>query len=132
MLKNYKELKVWQKSYQLCLVIYKATKTFPKNEGFGMTSQIRRAALSVKVIMGNLGSKNRMDYTVIGDNVNIAARLQEIAKGGEIIVGDQTYHQARGPFQARKIGEIQVKNKIKPVTCYQINPSEHLKQIEKL
>ena len=33
MLKNYKELKVWQKSYQLCLEIYKATKTFPKNEG---------------------------------------------------------------------------------------------------
>jgi len=32
MLKNYKELNVWQKSYQLCLEIYKATKTFPKNE----------------------------------------------------------------------------------------------------
>ncbi len=47
MLRNYKELKVWQKSYQLCLEIYKATKTFPKNEGFGLTSQMRRAALSI-------------------------------------------------------------------------------------
>ncbi len=47
MLKNYKELKVWQKSYQLCLEIYKATKTFPENEGFGLTSQMRRAALSI-------------------------------------------------------------------------------------
>jgi len=47
MLKNYKELKVWQKSYQLCLAIYKATKIFPKNEGFGLTSQMRRAALSI-------------------------------------------------------------------------------------
>jgi hypothetical protein len=38
MLKNYKELKAWQKSYQLYLVIYKATKTFPKNESFDLIS----------------------------------------------------------------------------------------------
>ncbi|RPJ16129.1 MAG: four helix bundle protein, partial [Desulfobacteraceae bacterium] len=42
-----KELMVWQKSYQLCLAIYKETKAFPKNEGFGLTSQIRRAAMSI-------------------------------------------------------------------------------------
>jgi len=47
MLKNYKELKVWQKSCQLCLAIYKATNKFPKNEGFGLTSQMRRAAISI-------------------------------------------------------------------------------------
>jgi len=47
MLKNYKELKVWQKSCQLCLEIYRATKTFPKKEGFGLTSQMRRAVLSI-------------------------------------------------------------------------------------
>jgi len=47
MLKNYKELKVWQKSYQLCLAIYRATKMFPKNESFGLTSQMRRAAVSI-------------------------------------------------------------------------------------
>ena len=43
MLKNYKELKVWQKSYQLCLEIYRITERFPKDEKFGLTSQIRRA-----------------------------------------------------------------------------------------
>jgi four helix bundle protein len=47
MLKNYKELKVWQKSYQLCLAIYKITKMFPKIEDFSLTSQMRRAALSI-------------------------------------------------------------------------------------
>jgi four helix bundle protein len=47
MLKNYKELKVWQKAYQLCIEIYKVTKTFPKEEIYGLTSQIRRAAVSV-------------------------------------------------------------------------------------
>jgi len=47
MLRNYKELKVWQKSYDLCLEIYKITKRFPNGERYGLTSQIRRAAVSV-------------------------------------------------------------------------------------
>jgi len=63
MLKNYKELKVWQKSYQLCLAIYKATKIFPKNEGFGLTSQMRRAALSIPSnIAEGYGRKTTPDY----------------------------------------------------------------------
>jgi hypothetical protein len=47
MLKNYKELNVWQKSYKLCLHIYKVTKRFPKDEMYGLTSQIRRSAVSI-------------------------------------------------------------------------------------
>lgn len=47
MLRNYKELKVWQKSYQLCLEIYKITTGFPTDEKFGLTSQIRRAVVSI-------------------------------------------------------------------------------------
>lgn len=47
MLKNYKELKVWQKAYQLCIKIYKITKGFPKEERYGLPSQMRRAAVSV-------------------------------------------------------------------------------------
>ncbi|MFC1812433.1 four helix bundle protein [Thermodesulfobacteriota bacterium] len=47
MLKNYKELKVWQKSYKLCLAFYKITKQFPNEERYGLTSQIRRAAVLI-------------------------------------------------------------------------------------
>jgi len=47
MLKNYKELRVWQKAYQLCIEVYRITKTFPKEEVYGLTSQVRRAAVSV-------------------------------------------------------------------------------------
>ncbi|MBW1798422.1 MAG: four helix bundle protein [Deltaproteobacteria bacterium] len=46
-LKNYKELKVWQKPYELCLHIYKVTKRFPKDEMYGLASQIRRSAVSI-------------------------------------------------------------------------------------
>jgi len=47
MLRNYKELKVWEKSYQLCLEIYRIAEGFPKIEIYGLISQMRRAALSI-------------------------------------------------------------------------------------
>jgi four helix bundle protein len=63
MLKNYKELKVWQKSYQLCLEIYKITAKFPKDEKFGLTSQIRRAVVSVPSnVAEGYGRKTTADY----------------------------------------------------------------------
>jgi four helix bundle protein len=63
MLKNYKDLKVWQKSYQLSLVIYKTTKAFPKEERYSLTSQIRRAAVSVvSNIAEGYGRKTTPDY----------------------------------------------------------------------
>ncbi|MFC1867322.1 four helix bundle protein [Thermodesulfobacteriota bacterium] len=63
MLKNYKELKVWQKSYQLCLKIYRITERFPKNEKFGLTSQIRRSAVSIPSnIAEGYGRKTTTDY----------------------------------------------------------------------
>jgi four helix bundle protein len=63
MLKNYKELKVWQKAYQLCLEVYRITKAFPKEEVYGLTSQIRRAAVSVPSnIAEGYGRKTRGEY----------------------------------------------------------------------
>ena len=63
MLKNYKELKVWQKSYQLCLEIYRITKDFPKVEQYGLSSQIRRAVISVPSnIAEGYGRKTTPDY----------------------------------------------------------------------
>ena len=47
MLKNFKELKVWQKAYQLCLNLYEITKDFPGEEKFGLSSQMRRAVVSI-------------------------------------------------------------------------------------
>ena len=46
-MRNFKELKVWQKSHQLTLAVYKATSAFPKEEVYGLTSQIRRASASI-------------------------------------------------------------------------------------
>jgi len=63
MLRNYKDLKVWQKSYQLCLEIYKITKGFPREERYGLISQIRRAAVSVPCnIAEGYGRKTTPEY----------------------------------------------------------------------
>ena len=63
MLKNYKELKVWQKAYQLCIKTYKITKGFPREERYGLTSQIRRATVSVPSnIAEAYGRKTTQEY----------------------------------------------------------------------
>jgi four helix bundle protein len=63
MLKNYKDLKVWQKAYQLCLEIYKITKGFPKEEMYVLTSQIRRSAVSIPSnIAEGYGRKTTPEY----------------------------------------------------------------------
>ncbi len=63
MLKNYKELKVWQKAYKLCLEIYRITSKFPKEERYGLTSQIRRSVVSVPSnIAEGYGRKTTLDY----------------------------------------------------------------------
>jgi four helix bundle protein len=63
MLKNYKELKVWQKSYQLCLEVYRITKCFPVEERYGLTSQIRRSVVSVPSnIAEGYGRKTTPEY----------------------------------------------------------------------
>ena len=63
MLKSYKDLLVWQSAYRLCLDVYKATKRFPPDERYGLTSQIRRAAISVPSnIAEGYGRKTTPEY----------------------------------------------------------------------
>ncbi len=63
MLRTYKDLKVWGKSYSLCLEIYKITKRFPESEKFGLTSQLRRASVSIPSnIAEGYGRKTTKEY----------------------------------------------------------------------
>lgn len=62
-LKSFKDLKVWQKAYALCLDAYKASHAFPLDERYGLTSQIRRAAVSIPSnIAEGYGRKTKPDY----------------------------------------------------------------------
>ena len=62
-MRNFKELKVWQKSHQLTLAVYKATSAFPKEEVYGLTSQIRRASTSIAAnIAEGCGRNGEADF----------------------------------------------------------------------
>ena len=77
---------------------------------------------SGEMISGNIGSASlkRLDYTVIGDTVNIAARLQDAAKENQIIISEKCYEQVKESFQCEKVGSISLKNKANPITIYQV------------
>jgi four helix bundle protein len=57
-MRDFRELKVWHKAHQLTLAVYSATKTFPRDELYGLTSQIRRAAVSIGANIAEGAGKN--------------------------------------------------------------------------
>jgi adenylate cyclase len=73
------------------------------------------------MVVGNMGSAERMDYTVIGDNVNLGARLCSAAGKGEIIISENTYEKIADQIVAEKLEPISVKGKAKPIQIYRVN-----------
>ena len=71
-------------------------------------------------VVGNIGAENRMDYTAIGDAVNLAARLESNAKPGQVLVSESVYEEVAGRIPLEPMGEISVKGKSKPVKIYQL------------
>ncbi len=74
------------------------------------------------VVSGNIGSPKRMDYTVIGDGVNLSARLESACKqySAHILVSEFTIAKLRGTFRTRDIDKVVVKGKTEPVGVYEI------------
>ena len=70
--------------------------------------------------VGNIGSDTHKDYTVIGNQVNVAARLESIAKAGQILISQRTQSRVRDIVEVEAMGEIQVKGIHQPVITYNV------------
>lgn len=69
-------------------------------------------------IVGYLGYKERLDYTAIGEAINIAARLSSMAQGSEILLGPQTYQAIHSSIRTEMVGPLRLKGKIAPITTF--------------
>lgn len=86
-----------------------------------------------KVIVGNLGSIQLFDYTVIGDEVNLGARLEGANKhySTTIIISESTYEQVKNKAITRELDNVRVKGKKRPVKIYELRGMQSLPTIEK-
>lgn len=75
---------------------------------------------SGEAIVGNLGSERMMNYTVIGDAVNVAARLEDLAGPGQILMGQATHALVEDLVVARKFGEFDLQGRSRPVVAYEL------------
>jgi adenylate cyclase len=83
--------------------------------------KIRVGIHSGECVVGNFGSDARMDYTVVGRNVNIAARLESISAHNRILISDATWKLLDGIFPGQPSGEVKLKGLDQPVLTYWID-----------
>ncbi len=106
-----------------CLAVRKKIESLPKENGeINFTPKVSIGINSGEMISGNIGSATlkRLDYTVIGDTVNTAQRLQSAAKENQVIISESSWEKVKESFNCRKVGEVSLKHKTNPVVIYEV------------
>lgn len=94
-----------------------------KRSGEGKEPVYNRIGINTdQVVTGNIGSPKRMDYTLIGDGVNLAARLESACKQylTRILISDSTYKKLKGTYRSREVDLVVVKGKTEPVLIHEV------------
>jgi class 3 adenylate cyclase len=86
----------------------------------GLDFNVRVGINTGPVVVGDIGSQVRMEYTAMGDAVNLAARMQAAADPGTVQIAESTYRLVAPLFDCQSLGEILVKGKSEPVPAYRV------------
>ena len=111
------------RSIDACLAVRKKISELPKlKENGGYSPEVAMGINSGEMVSGNIGSATlrRLDYTVIGDVVNTAQRLQSAAAPGQIIINDASYIKIKESFNCNEVGKVNLKNKEEPMMIYDV------------
>src|SRR4029453_3678728 len=85
----------------------------------GLSLQMRIGINTGLVVVGKIGDDLRMDYTAVGDTTNLAARLQQMAQPGSVVISAATHQHVAGFFELRDLGEMPVKGRA-PVRAFEV------------
>ncbi len=104
------------------LAVRKKIEQLPAESTIAFSPKVSIGINCGEMITGNIGSANlrRLDFTVIGDAVNTAQRLQGVAGENQVLISEGAYQKVKESFNCRKVGEMQLKNKTVPVMVYEV------------
>jgi class 3 adenylate cyclase/AmiR/NasT family two-component response regulator len=111
------------RAIEASLALRKKIESLPNEQnGISFFPKLAIGINTGEMISGNIGSANlrRLDYTVIGDVVNTAQRLQSVAEPGQILINESAYQAVKQSFNCKKAGEFSLKNKRQPTVVYDV------------
>jgi adenylate cyclase len=111
------------RAIEACLAARAKIQSLPiEKEGVDFKPSVAIGIHSGEMISGNIGSATlkRLDYTVIGDVVNTAQRLQSMASPGQILIDESSFEKVKEFFKCQKIGPLSLKNKQYSLTAYEV------------
>ena len=107
----------------MALKMKKALKALRRSwaeKGLSESLDVRMGIHTDVCTVGNFGSKDRLDYTVLGNGVNLASRLESSASSNEILISENTYNLVKNEIKCNYHDKIQVKGKSHPIKTFQV------------